>query len=150
MLACFVHKDCKDFSMHPLDLPLGCTRVEAREESRRTLEGEMEEAMSKRPPDRFTEVEQQLKQARVVGMKAQAAQIATQTIQAKIHTLRENSDVYIEMNGQQAYNEMPAGLVSRMTRMGDKEVHKMTTPVSVGYSFLSDQSSDHAIEDKDN
>ncbi len=134
--------------MRPLDLPPGRTRVEAREESRRTLEGEKEEAMSKRPPDRLTEVEQQLKQARVVGMKAQAAQIAIETIQAKIHMLRENLEVYIEMNGQHAYNEMLAGLVSQMTRMGDEEVHEMTTPVSVGYSLLSDQLSDHAIEDK--
>ncbi len=94
--------------MHPLDLPPGHTRVEAREESHRTLEGEREEATNNRPPDRFTEVEQQLKQARVVGMKAQAAQIAIQTIQAKIHTLQENLDVYIEMNGQHMYNEMLA------------------------------------------
>ncbi len=39
--------------------------------------------MSKRPSEQFMEVEQQLKKARVVGMKAQAAQIAIQTIQAK-------------------------------------------------------------------
>ena len=95
MLACLVHKDCKDISMRPLDLPPGYTRVEAREESHRTLEGEREEARSKRPPDPFTEVEQQLKQARVVGMKAQVAQIAIQSIQAKIQTLWENADVYI-------------------------------------------------------
>ena len=150
MLACFVHKDCKDISMRPMDLPPGRTRVEAREESRRTLEGEREVATSKRPSEQVTDVERQLKQARVVGMKAQAAQIAIQTIQAKIQTLRENSDVFIEINGQRAYNEMLAGLVSRMTRMGDEEVREMTTLVSVGYSLLSNQSSDHAIKDKMN
>ena len=147
MLACFVHKDCKDISMRPMDLPPGRTRVEAREESRRTLEGEREVATSKRPSEQVTDVERQLKQARVVGMKAQAAQIAIQTIQAKIQTLRENSDVFIEINGQRAYNEMLAGLVSRMTRMGDEEVRKMTTPVSVGISLLSEQSLEEAIED---
>jgi hypothetical protein len=144
MLACFVHKDCKDISMRPLDLPPGRTRVEAREDSHRTLEGETEVGMSKHLPDQFTEIEQELKQARVVGMKAQAAQIAIQTIQAKIHMLRENLDVYIKMNGQLAYNKMLSGLVTRMTRMGDEEVHEMTTPVSVGYSLLSeDQSVDN-------
>jgi len=147
MLACFVHKDCKDISMRPMDLPPGRTRVEAREESRRTLEGEREVATSKRPSEQVTDVERQLKQARVVGMKAQAAQIAIQTIQAKIQTLRENSDVFIEINGQRAYNEMLAGLVSRMTRMGDEEVREMTTPVSVGISLLSEQSLEEAIED---
>ena len=147
MLACFIHKDCKDISMRPMDLPPGRTRVEAREESRRTLEGEREVATSKRPSEQVTDVERQLKQARVVGMKAQAAQIAIQTIQAKIQTLRENSDVFIEINGQRAYNEMLAGLVSRMTRMGDEEVREMTTPVSVGISLLSEQSLEEAIED---
>jgi len=147
MLACFVHKDCKDISMRPMDLPPGRTRVEAREESRRTLEGEREVATSKRPSEQVTDVERQLKQARVFGMKAQAAQIAIQTIQAKIQTLRENSDVFIEINGQRAYNEMLAGLVSRMTRMGDEEVREMTTPVSVGISLLSEQSLEEAIED---
>ena len=98
--------------MRPMDLPPGRTRVEAREESRRTLEGEREVATSKRPSEQVTDVERQLKQARVVGMKAQAAQIAIQTIQAKIQTLRENSDVFIEINGQRAYNEMLAGSVS--------------------------------------
>jgi hypothetical protein len=147
MLACFVHKDCKDISMRPMELPPGRTRVEAREDSRRTLEGEREVATSKRPSEQVTDVERQLKQARVVGMKAQAAQIAIQTIQAKIQTLRENSDVFIEINGQRAYNEMLAGLVSRMTRMGDEEVREMTTPVSVGISLLSEQSLEEAIED---
>jgi len=133
--------------MRPMDLPPGRTRVEAREESRRTLEGEREVATSKRPSEQVTDVERQLKQARVVGMKAQAAQIAIQTIQAKIQTLRENSDVFIEINGQRAYNEMLAGLVSRMTRMGDEEVREMTTPVSAGISLLSEQSLEEAIED---
>ena len=133
--------------MRPMDLPPGRTRVEAREESRRTLEGEREVATSKRPSEQVTDVERQLKQARVVGMKAQAAQIAIQTIQAKIQTLRENSDVFIEINGQRAYNEMLAGLVGRMTRMGDEEVREMTTPVSVGISLLSEQSLEEAIED---
>ncbi len=115
--------------MRPLDLPPGRTRVEAREDSRRTLEGEREQARSKRPPDPFSEVEHQLKKARVVGMKAQAAQIAIHSIQAKIQTLRDNADVFIEMNGQQAYNKMLAGLVTRMTQMGEEDVREMDTPV---------------------
>jgi hypothetical protein len=146
MLACLVHKDCKDISMRPLDLPPGRTRIDARKESRSTLEGEREEARCKRSPDPFKEVEQQLKQARVVGMKAQAAQIAIHTIQAKIQTLRENADVFVEMNGQTAYNEMLAGLVGRMTRMGDEEVREMNTPVSVGFSLTSEQLADEGIE----
>jgi hypothetical protein len=62
-------------------------------------------------------------------MKAQAAQIAIHSIQAKIQTLRDNADVFIEMNGQQAYNKMLAGLVTRMTQMGEEDVREMDTPV---------------------
>ena len=121
--------------MRPLDLPPGRTRVEAREESRRTLAGgEREEARSKRPPDPFMDVEHQLKQARVVGMKAQAAQIALQSIQTKIQMLRENAEVYIQTHGQHGYNEMIAGLLTRMARMGEDDVREMNTPVSVGYT----------------
>ena len=121
----------------------GRTRVEAREDSRRALEGERAEAKRKRAPDPFMEIEHQLKQARVVGMKAQAAQIAIQTVQTKIQMLRENADVYIQVNGQQGYNEMLASLVLRMARMGEEDAREdareMTTPVSVGYGLLTEQ-----------
>ena len=132
--------------MRPMELPPGRTRVEAREDTRRTLEGERVEARSKRSPDPFMEVEHQLKQARVVGMKAQAAQIAIQSIQTITQMLRENADVYIQINGQQGYNEMLAGLVSRMARMGEKDAREINTPVSVGYSLLSEQLAGEDIE----
>jgi hypothetical protein len=133
--------------MRPMELPPGRTRVEAREDTRRTLEGERVEARSKRSPDPFMEVEHQLKQARVVGMKAQAAQIAIQSIQTITQMLRENADVYIEMNGQQGYNKMLAGLLTRMARMGEEDIREMNTPVSVGCSLLSEQLVEQGIED---
>ena len=145
MLACLVHKDCKDISLRPMELPPGCTRVEAREDARSTLELEWIDARSKRSHDPFTEVEHQLKQARVVGMKAQAAQIALQTIQTKIQMLRENAEVYIQTHGQHGYNEMIAGLLTRMARMGENDVREVgTTPISVGFSLPSEQ-----LEDRD-
>jgi hypothetical protein len=67
-----------------MELPPGRTRVDAREDARTTLEAErVLEAQNKRSADHFMDVDHQLKQARVVGMKAQAAQIALQTIQTK-------------------------------------------------------------------
>ena len=150
MLACLVHKDCKDISLCPMELPPGRTRVEAREDAQSTLEVERIDAKSKRSHDPFMEVEHQLKQARVVGMKAQAAQIALQTIQTKIQMLRENAEVYIQTHGQHGYNEMIAGLLTRMARMGEDDVREVgTTPNSVGFSLPSEQLADHAIEDND-
>ena len=69
-------------------------------------------------------------------MKAQAAQIAIQTIQTKIQMLRENSDVYIKVNGEQGYNDMLASLVSKMTHMGEEDERDINTPVSVGNSIV--------------
>ena len=94
-------------------------------------------------------IEHQLKQARVVGMKAQAAQIAIQSIQTKIQMLRENADVYILIHGQQGYNEMVASLLSRMARMGEEDSReiRISTPVSVGYSQISERL---AAEDDNN
>ena len=97
--------------MRPMELPPGRTKVEAREDARSMLEAERSEARSKQLPAPFMEVEHQLKQARVVGMKAQAAQIALQSIQTKIHMLRENAEIYIPTHGQHGYNEMIAGLL---------------------------------------
>jgi hypothetical protein len=148
MLACLVHKDCKDISMRPMELPPGRTRVEAREDARSTLQADRMEAKSKRPPDPFMEVEHQLKQARVVGMKAQAAQIALQSIQTKIQMLRENAEIYIQTHGQHGYNEMVAGLLSRMARMGEDDVREVgNTPISVGFSLPSEQLGDDDDDD---
>ncbi len=133
--------------MRPLDLPPRQTRVEAREDSRKTLEREREEARIKRLPDLFAEVKHQLKQARVVGMKAQVAQIAIQSIQTKIQMLSENADVFIEINGQQGYNKMLAGLVSRMSLMGEEDVREMKTPVSLVYSLASEQFANQDMKD---
>ena len=132
--------------MCPMELPPGQTRVEAREDGRRAMEGERAEAKSKRAPDQFMEIEHSLKQARVVGMKAQAAQIAIQTIQTKIQMLRENSDVYIKVYGEQGYNEMLASLVSKMTHMGEEDEREINTPVSVGNSIVMEDLT--AEEDK--
>ena len=82
-------------------------------------------------------------------MKAQAAQIAIQSIQTKIQMLRENADVYTLTHGQQGYNEMVASLLSRMARMGEEDSReiRISTPVSVGYSQISERL---AAEDDNN
>ena len=82
------------------------------------------------------EIEHSLKLARVVGMNAQAAQIAIQTIQTQIQSLRENADVYIQVHGQQGYNEMLARLVSKMAHMGEEDARVINTRVSVGNNLL--------------
>ena len=131
--------------MRPMKLPPGRTRVEAREDARTTLDAErVLEARSKRSADHFTDVDHQQKQARVIGMKAQAAQIALQTVQTKIQMLRENSEVFIQTHGQQGYNELISGLLTKMAKMGDDDIgNKPNTPISVG---LADQDDDDEFD----
>ena len=126
--------------MRPMELPPGRTRVDAREDARTTLVAErVLEARRNRSPDRKMDVEHQLKQARVVGMKARAAQIALQTMQTKIQMLRENAEVFIQTHGQQGYNELISRLLTKMATMGDDDVGGTpNTPVSVGLADLDD------------
>ncbi len=62
---------------------------------------------------------------------------------------RKNANVYILIHGQQGYNEMVASLLPRMARMGEEDSReiRISTPVSVGYSQISERL---AAEDDNN
>lgn len=130
MLCCFVHKDCKDLSTRPTELPAGHTRKEARANSRAVLAKERDEAKAERivGGERYGDVEHTMKKARVVGMQAQAEKIAIETIQTKLMLLRENADVYKAMHGEELYNKMVVDLLNKM--MGAKNSGNGETPVS--------------------
>ena len=93
MLCCFVHKNCKDLSTQPTELPAGHTRKEARANSRAVLVNEREASRAERivGGERYGDVEHQLKKARVVGMQAQAEKISIETIQTKLRLCLLNS-----------------------------------------------------------
>jgi hypothetical protein len=139
MLCCFVHKDCKDLSTRPTELPSGHTRKEARVNSRAVLAKEREETKAERivGGERYGDVEHQLKKARVVGMQAQAEKISIETIQTKLKLLRENADVYKSMHGEELYNKMVVDLINKMTGSTSNGIGE--TPVSA----VSAQSSQH-------
>jgi hypothetical protein len=147
MLCCFVHKDCKDLSTRPTELPSGHTCKEARVNSRAVLAKEREESTAERivGGERYGDVEHQLKKARVVGMQAQAEKLAIETIQTKLKLLRENADVYKLMHGEELYNKMVVDLINKMTGSTSNGIGE--TPVSA----VSAQSSqrDEDLEDND-
>jgi len=62
MLCCFVHKDCKDISTRPTELPAGNTRKDAKANSRAVLAKEREQAKADRivGGERYGDVEHQL------------------------------------------------------------------------------------------
>jgi hypothetical protein len=60
--------------------------------------------------------------------------------------LRENADVYIQIHGQQGYNEIIASLLSRMARMGEEDPRdEISTPVSVGYSQIAEDDTNSSL-----
>ena len=147
MLCCFVHKDCKDLSTQPTKLPAGHTRKKARANSREVLANEREESKTERiiGGERYGDVEQQLKKARVVGMQAQAEKISVETIQTKLKLLRENADVYKSMHGEEVYNKMVVDLINKMTGPTSNGIRE--TPVSAVSTLTSLRDKD--VDDDD-
>ena len=146
MLCCFVHKDCKDLSTRPTELPSGHTRKEARANSRAVLAKEREESKVewKVGGERYGDVKHQLKKARVVGMQAQAEKISIETIQTKLKLLRENADVYKSMHGEGLYNKMVVDLINKMTGSTSNGIGE--TPVSA-VSAQSSQRDEDLVDD---
>jgi hypothetical protein len=147
MLCCFVHKDCKDLSTRPTELPSGHTRKEARVNSRAVLAKEREETKAERivGGERYGDVEHQLKKARVVGMQAQAEKISIETIQTKLKLLRENADVYKSMHGEELYNKMVVDLINKMTGSTSNGIGE--TPVSAVSAQSSQRNEDFEDDD---
>ena len=147
MLCCFVHKNCKDLSMHPTELPAGHTRKEARANSRAVLANEREVSRAERivGGERYGDVEHQLKKARVLGMQAQAEKISIETIQTKLKLLKENSDVYKSMHGEEVYNRMVVDLINKMT--GSTGNGTGETPVSAVLALTSEREEDDVSRD---
>ena len=150
MLCCFVHKDCKDLSTQPTELPAGHTQKEARANSRAALAKDREEARAERivGGKRYGDVEHTMKKARVVGMQAQADKIAIETIQTKLKLLNENADVYKAMHGEDSYNKMVVDLLNKM--MGATNSGMGETPVSAVSAISSQRSSDIDWDDANN
>ena len=148
MLCCFVHKDCKDLSTRPTELPAGHTRKEARANSWAVLAKEREKSKAKRivGGERYGDVEHQLKKARVVGMQAQAEKISIETIQTKLKLLRENANVYKSMHGEELYNKMVVDLINNMSGPTTNGIGE--TPVSA-VSALSSQRDEDLEDDED-
>jgi hypothetical protein len=109
MLCCFVHKDCKDLSTRPTELPAGPTHKEARANSWAVLAKKREESKAEWivGGERYGDVEHQLKKARVVGMQAQAD---------------------TSMHGEGLYNKMVVDLINKMTGSTSNGIGE--TPVS--------------------
>ena len=147
MLCCFVHKDCKDISTRPTELPAGHTRKVARANSRVALAKEREESRAERivGGERYGDVEHQLKKARVVRMQAQAEKISIDTIQTKLKLLRENADVYKVMHGEELYNKMVVDLLNKMTGNNSNSIGE--TPISAVYTLSSQRDEDPEDDD---
>jgi hypothetical protein len=108
-------KDCKDISTRPCEQPAGKSRVVAREARAKAIEDKRAFAKSKRPVEKYGDIDHQMKKARVVGTQAHAEKILVDTIQTQIKIFRENADVYKSIHGEQGYNKLLVGLINKIT-----------------------------------
>ena len=92
MLACLVHKDNKDISSHPTNLPPGRSRIAARKEKERAISVERGKAKMDRPvpaQETYGDIEIAIKKAKVEGMKSYASKTAMDMIVTQVNLMRK-------------------------------------------------------------
>ena len=92
MLACLVHKDNKDISSRPTNLPPGRSRIAARKEKELAISVERGKAKMDRPvpaQETYGDVDIAIKKAKVEGMKSYASKTAMDMIVTQVNLMRK-------------------------------------------------------------
>jgi hypothetical protein len=117
MLACLVHKDNKDISSRPTNLPPGRSRIAARKEKELAISVERGKAKMDRPvpaQETYGDVDIAIKKAKVEGMKSYASKTATDMIVTQVKLMRENAEIFKSIHGENQYNTMIANLLCQL------------------------------------
>ena len=92
MLACLVHKDNKDISSHPTNLPPGRSRIAARKEKERAILEERAKAKMDCPvptQETYGDIKIAIKKAKIEGMKSYASKTAMDMIVTQVNLMRK-------------------------------------------------------------
>jgi hypothetical protein len=117
MLAILVHKDNKDISSNPTNLPPGDTQKEARKNKADRLADERATARAARPVDIYDNVDHQLKKAKVVKSRSQVEKNLVESIVSQINVMRQNEEIYKSMLGMTKYQEKIVQLMNKFPRL---------------------------------
>ena len=64
-------------------------------------------------PEKYGNVDHQIKKARVQGMQLQAEKIAVESIILQVNVMKENADLFKSMHGVDKYKSMIVNLFSK-------------------------------------
>jgi hypothetical protein len=115
--ACLVHKDNKDISSRPTNLPPGRSHIAARKEKERAISVERGKAKMDCPvraQETYGDVDIAIKKAKVEGMKSYASKTATDMIVTQVKLMRENAEIFKSIHGENQYNTMIANLLCQL------------------------------------
>ena len=131
MLACLVHKHNKDISTEPTTKPPGSTRKEIRAVQHQKVSDERAAAKVASGQPYRMHGEDLLNSARVAGMHSQIQTNTINAISTQITILRQNENVYVDIYGQEKFNEMIVNLIKKLPGLQDASLSSvMGTPAS--------------------
>ena len=117
MLACLVHKDNKDISSRPTNLPPGRSRIAARKEKERAISVERGKAKMDCPvpaQETYGDIKIAIKKAKIEGMKSYASKTAMDMIVTQVNLLREYAEIFKSIHGESEYNTMISNLLCQL------------------------------------
>jgi hypothetical protein len=117
MLACLVHKDNKDISLCPTNLPPGWSCIAAWKEKEHAILVEQGKAKMDRPvpaQETYGDVDIAIKKAKVEGMKSFASKSAMDMIVMQVNLICKNAEIFKSIHGESKYNTMIANLLCQL------------------------------------
>ena len=95
MLAVLVHKDSLDVCSDPTAVAPGTTRMLARKEKEKALVKKRVMEKASRPVKTHGDIDNQIKKARIEGMKSHVNKIDIEVMIAQVQIMRANEEILI-------------------------------------------------------
>ena len=135
MLAVVVHKDNPDVCSDPTVVAPGTTHVLARKEKEKALVEERVMEKASRPVETHGDVDNQIKKARIEGMKSHVNKIDIEAIIAQVQIMRANEEIMIGSLGKKQYNDQIVHLLGQLPGLNkSKSNNGLKTPDGGGKS----------------
>ena len=129
MLSVRVHTDNPDVCSDPTAVAAGTTRALARKEKANSLVEERVREKATRPIETHGDVDNQIKKARIEGMKSHVNKIDIEAIIVQVQIMRANEEILIGSLGKTQYNEQIVHLLGQLPGLNkSKSNNVLETP----------------------
>jgi hypothetical protein len=141
MLAILVYKDNKEILSNPTKLPPGDTRRVPRKNEVQAMADERATTKADCPIKKYSDIDHQMKKARVNGMCSQIEKNLVKSIVSQIIVMPENEQIYKSMLGKLKYQEKIVQLINKLPGLATTD----EVPESVG--MTKDDDNDNSVGD---